>query len=221
MGRQPKAVKLTLASASPRRRELLAALGLAFTLFPAEVEENNDADIPAKALALSLSARKAQKAACGMRDGIVIAADTIVLLAGEVLGKPRDADEATKMLHRLRGCSHMVFSGLTLVDVDNRRQWSDVVETEVWMRSYSDEEIAAYVASGDPLDKAGAYAIQYAEFRPVAGVRGCYANVMGLPICHLYRALRAWDVEVPVRPMEACPWARVSGCTYATEVIPS
>lgn len=219
MDRQPKAVKLTLASASPRRRELLAALGLAFTLFPAEVEENNDADIPAEALALSLSVRKAQKAACETRDGIVIAADTIVLLAGEVLGKPRDADEAVQMLRRLRGCSHTVFSGLTLVDVDNQRQWSDVVETEVWMRSYSDQEIAAYVASGDPLDKAGAYAIQYAEFQPVARVRGCYANVMGLPICHLYRALRAWDVEVPVRPTEACPWASESGCTYATEVI--
>lgn len=219
MNRRWSLAKITLASASPRRRELLAALSLAFTLLPAEIEETNNADVPPDALALYLSAHKAQKAACGTRDGIVIAADTIVLLAGEVLGKPRDADEATQMLRRLRGRSHKVFSGLTLIDVDVKRQWSCVVETEVWMRMYSDDEIAAYVASGDPLDKAGAYAIQYAGFRPVAEIRGCYANVMGLPICHLYGALRAWDVEVPVHPTEACPWARISGCTYAAKII--
>jgi MAF protein len=102
------------------------------------------------------------------------------------------------MLRRLRGRSHSVYSAVTLLETTTGRTMADVAETRVTMRAYTDAEIAAYVASGDPLDKAGAYAIQHAGFHPVAELQGCYANVMGLPLCHLIRCLRAWDVVPPL-----------------------
>jgi len=199
---------LLLASASPRRRELLALLGLPFEVTVADVDEDPLADESPATLVARLSQAKAC-AACsstrctptgltGVPTGIVIACDTVVALNGELLGKPRDATEAIAMLRRLGGRFHDVYSAVTLLEPATSRALTDVARTQVAMRAYSDDEIAAYIASGDPLDKAGAYAIQHAGFHPVAENQGCYANVVGLPLCHLTRGLRTWKIE-PLR----------------------
>jgi septum formation protein len=198
--------KLLLASGSPRRRELLNLLGLDFEVASPSVNEVPLADEPPASLVARLSRAKARAACSSSSSGaavsrrtVVIACDTVVALDGELLGKPGDAVEAAAMLRRLRRrSSHAVYSAITLLAADTGRMTTDVAETQVTMRAYTDSEIVAYVASGDPLDKAGAYAIQHAGFRPVAGLAGCYANVMGLPLCHLARCLRAWGIESPL-----------------------
>ena len=119
----------------------------------------------------------------------VVAADTAVVDGESVLGKPADAADAIRMLQRLRGRTHQVYTGLAVLRPDMGQILTDVCVTDVPMRGYSDEEIHAYVASGDPLDKAGAYAIQHAGFHPVQEMTGCYAAVMGMPLCHLLRLL--------------------------------
>ena len=121
----------------------------------------------------------------------VVAADTAVVDGDEILGKPADAAEAAAMLRRLRGREHAVLTGVAVVDAATGRLETAVERTAVFMRAFTDDEIAAYVASGDPMDKAGAYAIQNRDFSPVARIAGCYANVVGLPLCTLACMLRA------------------------------
>ena len=127
--------------------------------------------------------------------GIIVASDTIVSLDGEPLGKPRDAEEARSMLKRLRHRAHQVYTAVTLIDTRTNQTITDLAATDVPMRNYTDAEIEAYIASGDPFDKAGAYAIQHTGFHPVDQLTGCFANVMGLPLCHLVRSLRRLGVE--------------------------
>ncbi len=201
---------LILASASPRRRELLTLLRLPFDVTQADVDEDPRRGETPATVVVRLSEAKARAAGrvlgrtLGTASGpVVIACDTIVALEDNILGKPRDAGDATAMLRRLRGRRHAVHSAITLLDAATGRSRTDLVSTHIAMRPYSDAEVAAYVASGDPLDKAGAYAIQNASFHPVAEYRGCYANVVGLPLCHLARSLRTWEIEplagLPVR----------------------
>ena len=127
-------------------------------------------------------------------DEVVVAADTLVVTDGEILGKPADADDARKMLARLRGRDHHVLTGVVLTG--EKREWAGVVDTRVEMRSYEDEEIEAYIARGEPFDKAGGYAIQDEEFRPVARIEGCYLNVVGLPLCTLAAGLAALGIQL-------------------------
>jgi septum formation protein len=192
---------LLLASQSPRRRELLALLGLPFETDTSEVDETPRSGEPPAALAARLSQAKAQ--ACSADRAVIVACDTVVACDGQVLGKPRDPDEASEMLRRLRGHPHSVYTGVTLLKKDTEHSVTDVAETQVIMRTYADAELAAYVASGDPMDKAGAYAIQHRSFHPVSKVQGCFANVMGLPLCHLTRHLRAWEID----PLQDVPAA--------------
>ena len=128
------------------------------------------------------------------RAVVIIAADTTVALDGLIIGKPKDADEAERILRQLRGRMHQVFTGLTLASPQGH-QWSALCETRVYMRAYDDEELLAYVASEEVYDKAGAYAIQDALFHPVERIEGCYLNVMGLPLCEVIRGLRALGIE--------------------------
>jgi len=188
---------LILASASPRRRALLSLLGLPFKIAEAGVEERRLEGESPREMTVRLSKAKAEAVASRLRRGIVIASDTIVVLGDEVLGKPAGPEEAMDMLRRLRGREHKVYSGLALLEVETGRLYTACDQTCVYMRSYSDEEIAAYVATGDPLDKAGAYAIQDATFHPVARIEGCYASVMGLPLGLVAQALRAFSLPVP------------------------
>jgi MAF protein len=145
------------------------------------------------------SLEKAQKAAGQLGDTVVIGADTIVALDHRLLGKPGDAVEAAEMLRALRGREHTVLTGVTVLDSGSGRRLSTSKSTTVLMRAYSDDEVEAYVASGEPMDKAGAYAVQDEHFRPAAEVRGCYLNVVGLPLCEVVRLLTEMGVRADVR----------------------
>jgi MAF protein len=211
--------RIVLASASPRRRELLSSMGIAFEVVSSDIDE---ASVPGESppgLARRLSLAKALAVARCLSNALVIAADTLVVIDGEMLGKPTDQSMAFEMLSRLRGREHRVYSGLALVDARTGRRCTQVAMTPVMMRDYTEDEIRAYVDTGDPLDKAGAYAIQYPAFDPVAQIDGCYANVMGLPMCHLYRALRHGGLEVPTHPLDCCPQAMERGCPWAEGII--
>lgn len=184
---------LLLASASPRRRELLALGGVEFTVSPGSAPETPHPGEAPAALARRLSH---EKALAGGADGaVVLGADTIVVLDDDIIGKPRDAAHAGELLRRLRGRAHRVLTGITVLDPAGGAA-TDLVESLVPMRAYSDAEIDAYVATGDPLDKAGAYAIQHPAFQPVDLPRftGCVANVMGLPVCAALRLLAAHGI---------------------------
>ncbi len=216
--------RILLASQSPRRRELLALLGIPFEVSAPDVVETPQANETPAGLVARLSQAKAH-AACSEPsaqppDAIVVACDTVVVLDGELLGKPRDAAEATAILRRLRQQpSHAVYSAVTLLHPATDRTLTDVAKTQPTMRPYTDAEIAAYVASGDPLDKAGAYAIQHPGFHPVAALQGCYANVMGLPLCHLTRCLRALGT-VPSRDVPAaCQTHTNHHCPVHTSIL--
>lgn len=186
---------LVLASNSPRRRQLLSLTGWDFTVSVADVDETLLANETPAAYVLRLAQTKARTIAERSPDArLILAADTTVVEGGDILGKPADAAEAAAMLTRLRGRTHQVYTGIALLRSDDNLLLTDLCITDVPMRSYTDEEIHAYVASGDPLDKAGAYAIQHAGFRPVARMDGCYAGVMGLPLCHVVRLMRQMNV---------------------------
>ena len=190
---RPKTI--LLASGSPRRRELLALAGLPFEVTKAEIDETPRPGESAAAYTVRLSQEKARTVLVSAPDhALVLAADTTVADGDLILGKPADPGEARAMLRRLRGRTHQVYTALTLIDTATGHTVTEVAATDVPMRDYSDDEIEAYIASGDPFDKAGAYAIQHAGFHPVAALHGCYSNVMGLPLCHLVRALRAFGV---------------------------
>jgi septum formation protein len=186
---------LVLASNSPRRRQLLALAGWSFSLAPADVDERLLPGESASAYVVRLAEAKARVAAVGSHPGqVVIGSDTTVVDGGMVLGKPQDMAEAGAMLSQLRGHIHQVYTGLAALRMRDGRLGTDLCITDVPMRAYSDEEIDAYVASGDPLDKAGAYAIQHPDFQPVESMSGCYASVMGFPLCHLVRLLRRFEI---------------------------
>lgn len=195
--------RLYLASASPRRRLLVQALGLPATSGIAPVDEEALQTAftgPSDQLGEYLARCKVTAAAHALADVpdfqaadlddiLVIGADTTVLLDEQVLGKPADLSEASGTLRRLRGHTHTVVTGVALTKVATSEQridpYSTRVATRVTMRTYSDDEIATYVATGDPLDKAGAYAVQHGDFKPVAQIEGCYTAVVGLPLCAL------------------------------------
>lgn len=202
--------ELVLASSSPRRRELLALLGLPFHTRPADVDESLlPGERPAD-YALRLAREKARVVAAVYPDQPVLAADTIVVDDGQVLGKPVDAAEARQTLQRLRGRTHRVYTAIALQLPNSGALLTDLCETEVPMRSYSAAEIEDYIASGDPFDKAGAYAIQHPEFQPVEILNGCYANVVGLPLCHVVRTL----VRAGRQPAQDVPAACQSHLGY-------
>ena len=211
--------RLVLASGSPRRKQLLSLLGLAFAIQAAHVDEEPLGGEPPHEMVLRVARAKAV-AAGGLRpDELVIAADTTVALDGVPLGKPHDAADATRMLGLLRGQPHTVYTGIVLWHPAARRMATDVGASRVWMRDYTDDDIRHYVESGDPLDKAGAYAIQHPGFDPVTRVDGCWLNVMGLPLCHLVRALRAAGVELPVRVPASCRAFTQRACAVAAAIL--
>jgi septum formation protein len=186
---------LILASASPRRRDLLRALLPEFRVVPADVDETLDGrDWPAAASRLAL--RKARTVAARVGAGVILAADTLVILDGEALGKPAGPDAAREMLERLRGREHEVVTGVAVVEAATGREASCAVTTRVRMAAFSDATIATYVASGAPLDKAGGYAIQDLDGALVAGIEGSYSNVVGLPLEETSRLLAAFGVPV-------------------------
>ena len=189
---------LYLASQSPRRQELLGKTGLPFTVRPADIDETMDPSLPPEQEVQRVSAEKARAAAQGLPAGsTVLAADTIVVLDGQVLGKPRDAADAARMLRALSGRAHRVLTAITLLR--DGTLLSHLACTRVRFRPLSEGEIAAYVASGEPLDKAGAYGIQGGAALFCEGIEGDYYNVMGLPLCALTKLLAQLGPEPEVQ----------------------
>ena len=210
---------ILLASNSPRRKQLLALTGWPYRIQPADVDETPLPGEPAEAYVLRLAESKARAAAGSAEDGLVLAADTTVVDAGAILGKPNDADQARAMLRQLRGRSHQVLTALAVLQSRTDRLLTDVCVTDVPMRAYTETEIEAYVASGDPLDKAGAYAIQHAGFHPVESLAGCYANVVGLPLCHLARTLRKLGLQPRADLPQACQAALGYQCPVYEQIL--
>lgn len=188
---------LVLASSSPRRVALLEMLGLPFVQRPSAAE----AELPAGPVdpvtwTREQALAKARDVASTLPSGLVIGADTVVALDGEVFGKPRDRDHAARMLARLSGRRHEVTTGVAVVDAASGRAEVAATTTQVWMRDLSPPEIAAYIATGEPLDKAGAYAIQGLGATLVPRIAGCYFNVVGLPLSLLADLLGRFGVDV-------------------------
>jgi nucleoside triphosphate pyrophosphatase len=192
-------VRLILASASPRRRELLERLGLPFEVRPSGIEEPLAREVSASTLATTLARAKAADIADRLRAAgeaaLVLGADTLVVLDGQPLGKPTSRSDARAMLRALRGRSHEVVTGVALREADPAgRELTEAVVSRVLMRDYTDDEIDAYVAWGEPDDKAGAYAVQGRGGRLVSRVDGCYTNVVGLPLRTTARLLRTFGL---------------------------
>lgn len=211
--------RLILGSGSPRRRQLLSLLGLPFVIKAARVDEEPRDGETAKDLVRRVSQAKARAVSEVRPDELVVAADTIVVVDGEVLGKPRDARDAVRMLEALKGRPHTVYSGVTVWHPASQQMVYELGESTVWMREYSAEEIADYVASGDPLDKAGAYAIQHPQFDPVSRVEGCWLTVVGLPLCHVRRALEQFGIVVPANVPGSCQAFGQRQCAVAPELV--
>lgn len=207
---------LLLASASPRRRQLLSLLGLPYTVGVSPIDEEAMQVRyrgPITGLAQWLAEHKALGALtlAEADNHLVITADTTVLLDGEVLGKPRDKAHAHALLLALRDRWHHVVTGVAVSRSSDEKPeiYSASCTTPVLMRPYSEEEIAAYIATGDPLDKAGAYGIQHPEFQLTERINGCYLNVVGLPLCTLVKLLARFEIQpAGERRKEAnCRWS--------------
>jgi septum formation protein len=187
----PPVDRIVLASASPRRRELLAQIGLTAAVVPADVDE---AVLPGETPAshvVRLSEAKALTVAsrCTVAGRFFLGSDTVVVRDGVILGKPADAAEAAAMLRSLSGRGHDVVSGYAVHDRESGRTISGVVTTRVWFKALTEQEIAGYIATGEPFDKAGAYAIQGRGAFMVPRIEGSYPNVVGLPLCEVIAAL--------------------------------
>lgn len=167
-----------------------------FTVMVSDADESRLSSESPSEYVLRLAESKARAVAQHAHaEHIVIGADTSVVDGADILGKPADVVEAAHMLKRLRGHTHQVYTGIAALRVRDGKVATDLCVTDVPMREYSDAEIEAYILTGDPLDKAGAYAIQHSRFKPVDKLDGCFAGVMGLPLCHLVRTLRRLDVS--------------------------
>lgn len=204
---------MILASSSPRRRQLLALVVDPFQVQPAGVDENLLPHEMPRDYVLRLAEEKARAVAeCVDERSLVIAADTTVVDDDEILGKPADSSEAAQTLRRLRNRTHQVLTGLAVFRRFDDYLVSEAVVTQVPMRNYSDREIEQYIASGDPFDKAGAYGIQNERFDPAPNLGGCFANVMGFPICHFSRLLEKFGVVISTYPPVVCQQALTYAC---------
>jgi len=186
-------IKIILASSSPRRKEMVKWMGIPFEILPADIDERLHENEKPITHVKRLACEKAQKIALsGNTNAVILAADTIVIKDEDILGKPKDNRRAVEMLQALRGRVHQVATAVCII-APAYPPFQDICISPVKMRAYTDDEIRAYVDSGDPMDKAGAYAIQSGSFNPVSQFSGCFASVMGFPFCHIERNLRKID----------------------------
>ena len=199
---------------------MLALGGWTFDVCPTETDESGRPGETPGTYVLRLAEGKARACAAAARaDQIILAADTVVVDGKDILGKPKDKVDAATILRRLRGHNHQVYTGIAVLRMSNGVLATDLCVTDVPMRNYSEDEVEAYVATGDPLDKAGAYAIQHHGFNPVEGLGGCYASVMGLPLCHLTRSLRRFDIAPQTNISAECQSALKYTCPISSAVL--
>jgi septum formation protein len=187
--------RIILASTSPRRKELLAKTGLGFEVIAGDYEEDMTLPMEPFDLVKFLSIKKAQSIA-GKESGIIIGADTFIAFDGKVLGKPHTPERAREMLTMLRGQTHSVFTGYAILDTERQLSINDAVEAKVTFIHYSDEEMDAYIASGEPLQRAAAYAIQGGAAPFVEKIEGDYDGIVGLPVTKVVEALKGLGVIV-------------------------
>jgi septum formation protein len=206
--------EIVLASNSPRRKEILSWTGLPFTTHPADIDETpKPGESPADYVQRLAEDKAHVSANFAPFNGLVLAADTTVADGMDIIGKPADIEDARRILKRLRGRTHQVHSAIVVYIPSKGKKEEALCSTIVTIRKFDDAELQAYLDTGDPMDKAGAYAIQHPEFRPVVKFAGCFASVMGLPLCHFERILRQLGFgerkEVPYRCQEqlsySCP----------------
>lgn len=216
--------KFVLASSSPRRRELIKLLDVCFSLVsPGIAERPPQAGENPLSYCAELAYLKASNVAISLDRGqLAIGADTVVTLDSRIMGKPIDNVQAVQMLQTLKGRTHLVHTAIAVVRGRSHQVKEKVTTTRVTMRNYSDEEISEYIATGDFMDKAGAYAIQHPVFIPAEKIEGCYLSVVGLPICELLELLNSVDsmpkVKLKIRSRQfdkctQCPLSE-SGCDY-------
>ncbi len=191
-----KTRKIILASASPRRKELLALTGLKFEVDPGDYKEDMNLNLSPHELARFLSLEKAKSVAGKYGNAIIIAADTFVIIREQILGKPHTREEARRMLLLLEGRTHSVITGFTVLDTDTGKKLSRSVETKVIFKKLTGLEIDAYIKTKEPLDKAGAYAIQGLGSVLVKRIDGDYFNVIGLPLCALSESLKDFGIQI-------------------------
>ena len=216
---KPAIAEIVLASASPRRRELLSGLGIDFRVAPAGIPEEQDPNESPEQMVRRLSREKALAVAEAesRASGYYVAADSTVVLDGESIAKPADAAEARSMLRRLRGTTHQVITGYTVYDAATGRCITASNAADVRMRDFTDAEMEASIASGVPMDKAGAYAIQDPDFKPASLLSGCYSNVMGLPACRIVDTLAEMGCALPDPASMNVP----PGCTVSCALRPT
>ena len=188
--------KIILASASPRRKEILGTTGLKFDICVSDYEEDLSMKKEPRALARFLSGKKAEEVAHKYRNAIIIAADTFIVFKDKLLGKPHTAKEAAKMLNMLNGKAHSVITGFTVLDTGSKKLVSRSIETKVYFKKLTQKEIKAYVSTKEPLDKAGAYAIQGLGAALIEKIDGDFLNVVGLPLAALAEALKGFGINV-------------------------
>lgn len=187
--------RVILASASPRRRELLTNIGMVFDVVTPCVDESDLSGNPAE-VARGLALSKAREVASRVRGPLVIGADTVVLVDGILLGKPYDSQDACRMLRMLSGKAHTVITGVAIIDTATGQALVEHEESTVYIRTLDEREILAYARTGEPMDKAGAYAVQGIGSVIVSRIEGCYFNVVGLPVSRLAQMLKQFGVHV-------------------------
>jgi len=211
-------IKFVLASNSPRRKQLFGLGGWEFTVIVADIDETPFEDESPREYVLRLAQAKALAIQPRAEsDAVILGSDTTVVDGNEILGKPVDEADARRVLKQLRGRVHQVFTAIAILR--DGKILTDLSIIDVLMRDYSDAEIEAYIQTGDPIDKAGAYAIQHPEFRPVAVLEGCRAGVMGLPMCHVLRTLRQFDITASADVPAACQTLLKYDCKVSSEIL--
>lgn len=211
---------LFLSSQSPRRRQLLDLLQIPYQTQNSEIDETPLPNETPPDYVQRLAVSKAKAIAQSVPpEALILAADTTVVAEWNgsqmIIGKPKDPQDAHVILTQLRGRSHLVFTALALYQPSRGQIWQNICQTKVFMRSYSDKEMEKYIASGDPLDKAGAYAIQHRSFHPVAKIEGCYSNVMGLPLCLVAELLKVAGLSVETDIPRICQKEFSIQCTVS------
>jgi len=188
---------LILASASPRRKQLLKRLGLEFKIIPANIDETVDIELPPEEVVKILALKKAENVASKINyPAIVIGSDTTVVIDDVSLGKPKDENDAFYMLNLLSGKTHSVITGIAIIDKQAQKTFIDYVISQVMFKELCEEDITKYIKTGEPLDKAGSYAIQGLASTFITGINGCYSNIVGLPIYELSQALKRFGIDI-------------------------
>jgi len=187
---------IILASASPRRQQLLSILGVEFTVEPSFIEEKMDTTLDFGELVGSMALQKARAVAKKHDEGLIIGADTIVVLGKDILGKPKTPEKARKMLFALSGKWHKVYTGIAIIDINSNKYIVDFEESKVKFKELNELEVEHYLDTGEPMDKAGSYGIQGKGALLIEKIEGCYYNIVGLPLYKLNLMLRDFDIEI-------------------------